>query len=318
MPPRDVAILIPTLRRPQSLERALVSVFAQIGVQDRIAEIVVVDNDPDASAQGACNRLAASCPWRLAYVHEPHPGVATARNAGLGATAAPLIAFLDDDEEAPPTWLASLLDAQQRFDADVVFGPVAGRAPDAPPRLRAWLDRFFSRIGPAASGLVDRHWGCGNSLMRRAAVLPGHAPFDAAQDEIGGEDDVLFTAARARGARFAWCAEAEVLEYAPAHRASLRYALLRGFAYGQSPCQAAARAHRWWLIPAWMAVGAGQAVVYGLAGAVLALAGSSNALDLLDRSARGLGKVFWTRRFEPRVYGSAALRNGPTVHPAPA
>ena len=41
-----VAILMPTLRRPDSLERALRSLFAQTGVSDRVQCIVVVDNDP--------------------------------------------------------------------------------------------------------------------------------------------------------------------------------------------------------------------------------------------------------------------------------
>ena len=39
----DVAIIVPTLRRPESLERALRSLFAQAGVGDRVSEIVVVD-----------------------------------------------------------------------------------------------------------------------------------------------------------------------------------------------------------------------------------------------------------------------------------
>ena len=43
----NVAVLIPTMRRRESLMRALRSVFAQTGVAERLVEIVVVDNDPD-------------------------------------------------------------------------------------------------------------------------------------------------------------------------------------------------------------------------------------------------------------------------------
>jgi succinoglycan biosynthesis protein ExoM len=43
---RDVAVIIPTLRRPDSLERALRSVFAQTGSLHRVAAIVIADNDP--------------------------------------------------------------------------------------------------------------------------------------------------------------------------------------------------------------------------------------------------------------------------------
>jgi len=105
----DVAVLIPTLRRPDSLARALASVQAQTGVDDRLAGIIVVDNDPEGTARSTVDGSAGPFPVR--YVHAPRPGVATARNAGLAATGAPLIAFLDDDEAASPDWLAALLAA---------------------------------------------------------------------------------------------------------------------------------------------------------------------------------------------------------------
>ena len=87
----DVAVIVPTLRRPESLERALRSLFAQTGVADRIAAVVVVDNDPLGSALPGVTALRPLSPWPLAYVSEPTPGVARARNAGLAATDAPLV-----------------------------------------------------------------------------------------------------------------------------------------------------------------------------------------------------------------------------------
>ena len=41
-----ISVVIPTLRRPAELERALRSVFAQRGVEGRLTSIVVADNDP--------------------------------------------------------------------------------------------------------------------------------------------------------------------------------------------------------------------------------------------------------------------------------
>ena len=74
----DVAVIVPTLRRPESLERALCSLFQQTGVGDRLESVVVVDNDPAASAATVVESLRAVSPWPLTYVHAPHPGVATA------------------------------------------------------------------------------------------------------------------------------------------------------------------------------------------------------------------------------------------------
>ncbi len=303
----DVAIIVPTLRRPESLERALRSLFAQTGVADRVSEIVVVDNDPVGSAAALVDTVRGHSPWPLAYVHAPRPGVATARNAGLAATNAPLIAFLDDDEAAAPGWLAALLQARSETGADAVFGPITGRAPDAAPWLKPWLERFFGREGPERTGLINHPFGCGNSLMVRATALPGAAPFDVGTDQAGGEDDALFAALAARGGRFGWAADAWVEEFAPAHRATLTYALARAFAYGQGPSQTAAAARNWPGVARWMVIGAAQTAVWGAAAAALTLIASPKRAEMYDRTARGIGKLFWMKGFEPRFYGAREL-----------
>lgn len=297
----EVAVLIPTLRRPESLARALDSLTRQDG--DLIAQVVVVDNSPEGSAAATVRGFSGRLP--LTYVHEPHPGVATARNAGLKLVDAPYVAFLDDDEEAPPHWLSALLAVHKRFDAAVTFGPWRGRAEAAKGWKRAYLDAFFSRVGPDSSGLTDERYGCGNSMMTRATTLMGPAPFDPVYDQVGGEDDRLYQALDRQGARFAWAHEAWVHEHAPAHRCRVDYALRRAFSFGQTPTTDCAHVHDWAGVIRWMAIGAGQTVVYGLAAAALWLLGSPHRLAVTDRAVRGLGKVVWW--FTPRFYGAAEV-----------
>lgn len=305
--PGDVAVIIPTLRRPDGLRDALRSVFAQQAIADRMAQIVVVDNDPTGSARDLVESLQAETLWPLICVHAPVPGVATARNVGLAATQSPLIAFLDDDEVASPGWLAALLEGQTQTGADVVFGPITGRAPSAEPWLRPYLERFFGRQGPATTQAIGQPWGCGNSLMVRATALPGPAPFNTASDQAGGEDDALFAALSARGGTFGWAADAWVEEFAPPHRATLRYTLARAFAYGQGPSQTAAAAKDWVGVARWMLIGAAQAVVWGGVAAAMALVRSPRRAEFYDRTARGVGKLFWIKGFEPHFYGAREL-----------
>lgn len=303
----DVAVIIPTLRRPESLERAVRSALAQTGVTDRLREIVVVDNDPQASSRDTTARLAAETSTPIVWRHAPRPGVATARNEGLAATTAPLIAFLDDDEAASPGWLAGLISAQALTGADAVFGPIRGRVPDGTGWAQAYLERFFGREGPDSTRLIDAPYGCGNALLVRATALPGDAPFSTAADQSGGEDDVLFAALATRGGRFGWAADAWVDEFAPPHRATLRYALTRAFAYGQGPSQTAAAARDWPAVARWMVIGVAQTIVWGAAALGLTLVGSPGRADMLDRCARGIGKLFWMKGFEPNFYGSREL-----------
>lgn len=300
----DVAVLIPTLRRPEGLAAALASVFAQEGVGGRLREVVVIDNDPAGSARDGVAALAGQAPCPLIYRHASRPGVATARNAGLAATDAPLIAFLDDDEIASPGWLTALLDAQAATGADAVFGPIQGRAAGAAAWLTDYLETFFGRAGPGRDQLIDQPFGCGNSLMVRATALPGPAPFDAGADQAGGEDDALFAALKARGGRFGWAADAWVEEVAPPHRATLRYALARAFAYGQGPSQTAAAGRDWLGVVRWMVIGAGQTVVWGALAAVGFLTMRPQRAAWLDQAARGFGKLFWVKGLEPHFYGA--------------
>lgn len=302
-----VAVIVPTLRRPEGLARALSSLMVQQGVAERLAEIVVVDNDREPSARLVAERFLGQA-FPVIYVHEPTVGVASARNAGLAATDAPLIAFLDDDEIASPGWLAALLATQANIGADVVFGPIRGQAPEAPADVRPYLEAFFGRAGPKSDALIDHPFGCGNSLMVRATALPGPAPFEVRWDQSGGEDDALFAALSARGGRYGWSAGAWVDEVAPAHRANLGYALSRAFAYGQSPSQAAWGRRDMVGVIKWMAVGAVQLVGWGVIALPLTLLRRPGRARALDRAARGLGKLLWMPGLEPRFYGASELQ----------
>ena len=140
-----LSIIIPTQRRPKGLATAARSAFAQTGVDQKNLELVIVDNDQVPSAKALVDKLTAEAPFPVVYVHEPVAGVANARNAALSAAKGELIAFLDDDEEAPADWLSALLKVMQAYEADAVFGPVHARAPAGVKAHRAYLEKFFSR-----------------------------------------------------------------------------------------------------------------------------------------------------------------------------
>jgi succinoglycan biosynthesis protein ExoM len=299
-----LSVVIPTFRRLDGLRRAVQSLTRQIDAP--AFEVVIVDNSPEGCAHETARALGQILPNPLVYVHEPAPGVANARNAGVAAASGDFVAFLDDDEEASPGWLAALLATRRQFAASVVFGPIEAVIPPTVRRHRDYFQQFFSRVGPATDIWLSHPFGCGNSLMVRADALRGPAPFDPGYNEIGGEDDYLFQQLAARGVRFAWAAGAVCLEHVPERRARLCYTLRRAFAYGQSPCQLAAQANppNWPGVVGWMIIGAAQSVVYGLASIAAWLASPQRAVRLLDRAVRGAGKVFWAPVFVPRFYGA--------------
>lgn len=303
-----VSIIIPTQRRPEGLATAVRSALAQAGIDRKAVELVVVDNDQVPSAKPVVDKLARAARFPVIYVHEPAAGVANARNAGWAAAKGEFIAFLDDDEEAPSGWLAALLAAQEAYDADAVFGPVRARAPaDAGPH-RDYLERFFSREGPAQAGLIDHYYGCGDSLVRRAAAPDPQRPFADERNHIGGEDDLLFGRMQQRGGRFAWAPDAWVWEDPVPERLNLGYTLRRAFAYGQGPTEAAASSDPpdRLGVAYWMGVGLAQAGVYGLWALFKWVIMAPDRAQALDRAVRGLGKTFWFGPFRLQFYGLPA------------
>ena len=303
-----VTIMIPTQRRPGGLAIAARSLFGQTGVDLAEMELIIVDNDQVPSAQALANDLSRQAPFPVIYVHEPAPGVANARNAGMARASGELIAFLDDDEEAPSGWLAALLAAQVRYDADVVFGPVKGRAPGEIVEHRDYLERFFSREGPAEAGIIDHHYGCGDSLVRRSALPDPVSTFSADRNHIGGEDDLLFGHMGAAGKRFAWEPAAWVWEDPVPSRLNLTYTLQRAFAYGQGPsahCAAAVPRDNLGVVR-WMVIGLGQAAIFGAVAGFKWLIRAKDRAHWLDRAVRGLGKTFWWGPFKIQFYGRTA------------
>ena len=301
-----VSIIIPTFRRPIAALAAVRSALAQDTPTG--FEIVVVDNDPAGSALQEMHKLAAIAEHPVKIVHEPRAGVANARNAGLAAANGEFIAFLDDDEVAQDRWLGELLRVQAATKADVVFGPVNTRLVYRPKSHREYFEDFFARDPDHREGLIHTYYGCGCSLIRRAA-LPNDQPFSPTRNEIGGEDDLLFQFMHARGRSFAFAPTAYVWETPEPSRVTLAYTLKRAFAYGQGPATKAwsGRRRKYGAIAFWMVIGLFQALFFGVAGLVCFLVRAKRRAFVYRRFVEGLGKLLWFPPIKPRFYGEARL-----------
>ena len=300
-----VSVLIPTFRRTESFARAARSVFAQRGVTD--IELIAIDNSPEGSALETFATLTQAAPISFRWAHAPTPGVAHARNAAIVLAEGCFVAWLDDDEEASPTWLAELLAVREATGAQSVFGPVRAKAP-AGTAHAGFFEKLYTRAGAPYSGRIHGAYGIGNSLQPRA-MFDETAPFDVAANETGGEDDRLFASWAEAGAHFAWAAQALVTEHLEPTRVTLKHGLKRAFAYGQGPCETAWARRDYAALARHMSIGGAQAALYGAASAVCALPAPERALAFADRAARGAGKVLW---FKPqRFYGAALAARQP-------
>ncbi|MBB3897239.1 glycosyltransferase family 2 protein [Roseococcus suduntuyensis] len=236
------SIVITTHSRPLLLEAALRSCLTHATTRGLDFEVVVADNSPDGHAAAVLARLDPLVPLRAVPCSPPN--ISVARNAGLRAARAPLVAFLDDDQEVEPGWLDALVDTLERTGADAALGAVR---PALPPGVAPapWdpESRQFSRLSPMPDGAPviaggpartrDFVVGAGNSLWRVATCFTEPEPFDLDYGACGGEDLELFLRLEGAGRRFVWCPGAVAREKVPASRFALRYALLRAYSGGQ-------------------------------------------------------------------------------------
>lgn len=226
-----VDVLICTFRRP-FLQQTLDSLARQVLPTGTALAVIVADNDTTPTAQALVERLQPSFPHPLSYVHAPACNISVARNACLDQSRADWIAFLDDDETAPPGWIAALVQAALGSGADAVFAPAQAIYPDDAPDWMARADTHSNRPERRGGRVLTGHT-C-NAILRWQGTRWQGLRFDPARGLSGGEDTAFFFAAARLGARFEATETAPVHEPVTAARLTLGWLARRRYRMGQS------------------------------------------------------------------------------------
>jgi glycosyltransferase involved in cell wall biosynthesis len=219
--------VVPTRNRERLLMRALESLLAQHAGRVRY-EVIVVDNGSTDGTRALVDSFAARGRARVRHVHEPRPGASQARNTGIAAARAPIVAFLDDDVEADPTWVATIAHTLQTHpDIDCVGGSIAPRWSTAPPR---WLSSSFwgavaLQDGKGDSPYIDRE-NASSCLMTanfacRRDALDGVGGFSA--EYLRDEDRELQLRLWSAGKRGMYVAAMAATTEVPPERLTKRY-----------------------------------------------------------------------------------------------
>ena len=217
--PRAVTVAMLTFRRPDDLAVAIPRVLAQSSDIDPAATLLIVDNDPAASAADA---VAAFADPRVRYVHEPRPGIAAARNRALDEVADDgLLIFIDDDERP-----ARRLAAEPRRHVRPHGQCRRGRASRLGLRRRTRpVDRARDASSIDAACPPERRIdvaATNNLLLDMTQVRRLGLEFDEAFGISGGSDTLFSRQLVARGASMVWCDEAVVTDQVPARQGHAR------------------------------------------------------------------------------------------------
>src|SRR3954451_3994312 len=159
------SIIFPTRGRSAYLAVALASVGPQAARHG--AEVIVVEDDAARSQ----TRALAEAHGARHLTHGRPLGINHARNTGIAAAGSDLFVLLDDDVEAWPDWLASLLGAAAASPEHGAFGgPIRPRleGTNPPGGGREPLPVTALDLGPADTDAAFV-WGA-NMALRRSAV----------------------------------------------------------------------------------------------------------------------------------------------------
>ena len=114
-----ISVVVPIYKVEDCLAWCLDSLLAQ-DMPDWEG-VLVNDGSPDGSrdiAVAYCEKDA-----RFTLVDKENGGLSSARNAGIAASTAPIVAFLDSDDRFTPDACRVIVDAFEREDCDVLtFG----------------------------------------------------------------------------------------------------------------------------------------------------------------------------------------------------
>ena len=221
-----VVIIVCTYRRPEGLTRLLDSLEHLEGAAWPF-RCLVVDNEPHSS-----DLKLKDYSFPLEVVEEERTGIPWARNAGLekalGSPDCRFVAFVDDDEEVPSHWLASLLDVWKKTGAPVVTGPVVPRFEEPPPSWVQSEGLFESESHSTGEELPVAYT---HNVLVEAEVLR-HTGFRFDSRFTRGEDSHFFRCLQRAGYRIVWAEESEVYEWNPPARFQVKWILGREFTSG--------------------------------------------------------------------------------------
>jgi len=202
-----ISVIVPTHNDGPTLEKCIRSLFGQSWSE---VEVIVVNDCSTDQTMDTLHRLSSEFPRLRAASTEVKSGAAAARNIAFSMARGEVVALIDGDMWAPPTWVEQLVAPILKGEVDVTGGPdeVPSTAPLSSRCIGYSMDSVLTNGGlrRGDTALVTYLPGTGNMAIR-GSLLSRSGLFDEEFHDTGEDKEWLYRVKEA-GARIQYLPEA--------------------------------------------------------------------------------------------------------------
>lgn len=250
----SISVVICTYNRQKFIGECLRCLSLQ-DVAPTAWEVIIVDNaSTDQTAAIVLQFIAAHPLLPFRYVAEPQKGLSFARNRGIAEAAADLITFIDDDAEAVPHFVSTVLQFMQAHPEAAGAGgrviPKYSESPE-PVWMNKYLNGFIGRVDHGGQprlfkGRMKYPIGCNMTYRKSLLLQAGGFNNDLT---FRGDDKHIFYAVSALCPNIYFLPDALVLHNIDAHRLQFDYFRKLFLKTGNEERKRIAGLQQWWAAP---------------------------------------------------------------------
>ena len=235
-----IILSVCTFKRPNIFAECLKS-LSELNLPENIkTELLVIDNDENASAKELVESFTSKSKMPVHYFVEEKRGLSNARNrlvkeaVSLGASH---IAMFDDDILLPENWLVNYVNYYlSNENAVIITAASYSKFTSKPPKYIEKND-LFKCSTTKKTGSVRNDAASGNVFFPASLITDLHLNFNSEYVFMGGEDGKFFEEASQKGAVIVWCNDCFNWELNGVDKINFAWILKRSHYNGYSAAQ---------------------------------------------------------------------------------